>query len=101
MREVINQLKNTEEDADETIRRAEKKSAEIIAKAKADGEMLFAEKKKNAAKHAAEIVADAEKNAAGLYERIMAGYDSRCSELHTLTKNSEDLAAQNIVKNLT
>lgn len=101
MREVINQLKNTEEAADETIRSTEKKAAEIIAKAKADGEMLFAEKKKKAEILAAEIIADAEKNAIGLYERIAEGYDGRCSELHMLTKNSEDIAVQNIVKNLT
>lgn len=101
MQEVINQLINTESAADEAMANAEKQAAEIIEKAKSDGEKLFAEAKANAEKQAAAIIEDAKKNAAALYDRIMEGYDKKCSELHSSTRDIEDKAAQNIVKNLT
>lgn len=101
MQEVINQLINTEAAADEAIGKAEKNAAEIIEKAKSDGEKIFAETKATAENKAAEIIEEAKKNAAGLYDRIMEGYDKKCSELHSSTRDIEDKAAQNIVKNLT
>lgn len=101
MNEVIDQIINTEAAADEELIKAEKKAAEIIDKAKADGEKLLAEIKSSAEKKAAEIIEDAKENAERLYERITDGYDKKCSELHCLAADKEDSAIQNIVKNLT
>lgn len=100
MQEILNQLTDTEAEADKLLVESEETAKEIIEKANADGEKLFAETVKNAEDAAAKIIEEAKANAEKLYVGIMEGYDKKCSSLHDSTKKSEQAAVQNILNNL-